>query len=207
MFNVITVSRECGSGGGTIAEMVAQRLGWKLVDKSLVAEVAKRAQIDAEKAARFLESPDPWFHSLVKGLWRGGYECVASRVDTDVIDSEGMARIGAEVIREAASLGRCIIVGRGSQCVLRHREGVFHVSIFGPRVQKIRRLRERLVPGTNVERTMEETDRQRAAYVRQFYDADWKNRELYHLVISSVLGLETVTETVLGAAGLRPHTS
>ncbi len=202
MFNVITLSREFGSGGGAVAEMLARRLRWKLVDKSLVAEVAQRAQIDHTDAARFLESTDPWFHSLVKGLWRGGYEGVASRVETDVIDSESMAKIGAEVIREAAALGGCVIVGRGSQCVLHNHEGVFHASIFGPRAQKNRRLRERLAPGTDVEQIMEETDRRRAAYVRRFYDADWKDRELYHLTLSSALGLEVVTETILCAAGL-----
>ena len=84
MFNVVTISREYGSGGGMIAEMLAHRLGWKLVDKSLVAEVARRAQIDAETAARLDESVDPWFYHLVKGLWHGGYEGLATTVDVNI---------------------------------------------------------------------------------------------------------------------------
>jgi len=207
MFNVITISREYGSGGGRIAEMLAQRLGWRLVDKSLVTEVARRAQIDAETAARFDESVDPWFHLLVKSLWQGGYEGLATTVDTSVIDSEGMARIGEEVIREAASLGQCVIVGRGSQCILRDRQGTMHVSVFGPRPEKIQRLRERLAEVADAERTMDDIDRRRAAYIRRFFGEDWKDRRLYHLAISSVLGLETVTNTILCAAGLAPRTS
>jgi len=207
MFNVITISREYGSGGGRIAEMLAQRLGWRLVDKSLVTEVARRAQIDAETAARFDESVDPWFHLLVKSLWQGGYEGLATTVDTSVIDSEGMARIGEEVIREAASLGQCVIVGRGSQCILRDRQDTMHVSVFGPRPEKIQRLRERLAEVADAERTMDDIDRRRAAYIRRFFGEDWKDRRLYHLVASSVLGLETVTNTILCAAGLAPRTS
>lgn len=207
MFNVVTISREYGSGGGMIAEMLADRLGWKLVDKSLVTEVAQRAKVDPETAARFDECVDPWFHSLVKSLWRGGYEGVASRVDTDVVDSEGMVKIGGEIIREAASLGPCVIVGRGSQCLLRRHSGAFHVSVFGPHHEKIQRLRDRLAPGTDLERAMSQMDRRRATYIHRFYGEDWKDRRLYHMVISSTLGLETVTNAIICAAGLTPKTS
>jgi len=206
MFNVVTISREYGSGGGRIAEMLAHRLGWRLVDKSLVAEVARRAQVDAETAARFDEGTDPWFHLLVKSLWQGGYEGLATTVDTS-IDSEGMARIAGEVVREAASLGQCVIVGRGSQCILHNHKDAFHVSVFGPRHEKIQRLRERLAAGTDAEQSMEEMGRRRAAYITRFFGKDWKDRSLYHLIISSALGLETVTNTIICAAGLTPKNS
>ena len=207
MFNVITISREYGSGGGTIAEMLARRLDWKLVDKSLVAEVARRAQVNPETAERFLESVDPWFHKLVKGLWQGGYEGLATTVDTSIVDSEGMMEIGREITREAASLGQCVIVGRGSQCILLRHEKVFHVSVFGPEHEKLQRLQARLGPGVDAARAMDEADRRRAAYIHNFFDEDWKDRRLYHLVISSSLGLETVTDTIICAAGLTPKTS
>ena len=168
MFNIVTISREYGSGGGMIAEMLASRLGWKLVDKSLVSEVATRAKIDAETAACFDEGIDPWFHSLVKSLWHGGYEGLATTVDVSIIDSEAMAKIGGEVIREAASLGQCVIVGRAGQCILRHQNDAFHVSVFGPHREKVHRLRERLAPRTDVERLMDEMDHRRAAYIQLF---------------------------------------
>jgi cytidylate kinase len=207
MFKVVTISREYGSGGGRIAEMLAHRLGWKLVDKSLVAEIARRAQIDAETAARFDESTDPWFYRLVKSLWQGGYEGVTTKVDTSIIDSEAMAKIGGEIMQEAASFGNCVIVGRGSQCLLARHPEVFHVSIFGPQQEKLDRLRERLAPGTDAVQVMDEVDRRRAAYINGLYGKDWKDRRLYHLVISSALGLETVTDTIICAAGLTPKTS
>jgi cytidylate kinase len=207
MFNVITISREYGSGGASLAEMLARSLGWKLVDESLVAEVAKRAKIDPEVAARYDECVDAWFHRLVKGLWQGGYEGLATAVDSKTIDFEGMTKFAGEIIREAASLGQCVIVGRGAQCILRNRKNVFHVSIFGPHQQKIQRMRDRLPPGVNAERVMEETDRRRAAYIHRFYGEDWKDRRLYHLVITSGLGLETVRDTILCAAGLTARTS
>ena len=207
MFNVITISREYGSGGGTLAQLLANRLGWKLVNESLLTEVAKRAKVNPEIVARYDECVDPWFHRLVKGLWQGGYEGLATTVDTRTMDSESMARLAGEIIREAAELGKCVIVGRGAQCILRRRHDVFHVSVFGPHHQKIQRMRGRLAPGMDAERFMEETDRRRAAYIRRFYGEDWKDRRLYHLVISSALGIETVADTILCAAGLGPKAS
>ena len=207
MFRVITVSRQYGSGGGEIARRLASRLGWRLVDQSVVNEIAARARVSPSVAAEYDERVDPWFHRMVKALWQGGYEGLATTVDTSVLDSEGMTRLAGEVIREAASLGQCVIVGRGSQCILCGHKDAFRVSVFGPRHEKIQRLRERLAPGTDAERVMDEMDRRRAAYINRFYGEGWKDRRLYHLVISSALGLETVTDTILCAAGPTPKTS
>jgi cytidylate kinase len=207
MFNVVTISREYGSGGGTLAEMLARSLGWKIVNESLVTEVAKRAKVDPEIAARYDECIDPWFHRLLKGLWQGGYEGLATRVDTGIVDSEAMAKLTGEIIREAAEMGQCVIVGRGGQCLLRQRNDVFHVSLFAPRQERIQRMRARLSPGTDADRFMEEIDHRRAAYIQRFHGEDWKDRRLYHLVISSTLGLETLRDTILCAAGLTPKIS
>ncbi len=118
-----------------------------------------------------------------------------------------MAELAGEIVREAAELGQCVIVGRGGQCILRQRNDVFHVSVFGPQQQKIQRMRDRLAPGADAELFMEKMDRRRAAYIRRFYGEDWKDRRLYHLVISSALGLETVADTILCAARLTAETS
>jgi cytidylate kinase len=207
MFRIITISREYGSGGGMIAEALAKHLSWRLVDRSLVLEVAKRAKVAPDVAARFDESTDPWFHHLVKALWRGGYEGVASRVETEALDSQTMAAVAGGIILEAAKLGKCVIVGRGGQCLLRNRDDVFHASVYASREQRIATLHKRLAPRSDIEECMEETDHRRAAYIRQTFGADWKDQHLYHLMISSVLGLETVAGTILCAAGFMPQGS
>jgi Cytidylate kinase-like family len=207
MFRIITISREYGSGGGVVGETLARQLGWRLVDRSVVSEVARRANVDPSVAARFDEAVDPWFHHLVKALWRGGYEGVASRVETEAPDVQTLAAVTGEILLEAAALGQCVIVGRGGQCLLRDREDAFHACVYGPREQKIQRLRERLAPGMDVGECLEHIDRQRAAYIQRTFGEDWRDRRLYHLMISSVLGLETTAATILRAAGLTPRDS
>ena len=67
MFRVVTVTRELGSGGGVIAQSVAEQLGWKLLDRNLIVAVARITQVNLETAFRFDDSVDSWWHRLNRG--------------------------------------------------------------------------------------------------------------------------------------------
>lgn len=202
MIRVITISREYGSGGGAVARMLAERLGWKLVDNSLITEIAKTAQVNPDVAKRLDESVDPWFHRMNKALWRGGYEGVATRVDSDAFDAEAMASLCHRVLEEAATIGHCVTVGRGGQCILQERDDVFHVAIYAPMAERVQRIRERIPAGMDPMAFARETDRRRTAYIERYFGQDVTNRHLYDLMVSSRIGLEAVTTTILCAAGL-----
>jgi cytidylate kinase len=202
MFRIITISREQGSSGSEIARRLAERLGWKLIDDELVAEIARRANVDPELARRLDECVDSWFHRLTKALWRGGYEGMASQVESTAFDAETMAAFWTRVIREAAELGACVIVGRGGQCILRGRPDTFHVSVHAPLEQRIRRLRKLYPAESDPAALAADSDRRREAYVRRHFGENWKDYRLYHLVLNSAIGIEPAVEAVLEAAGL-----
>lgn len=205
MFKIITLSRQYGSGGGEIAQRLAVRLGWRLVGQSVVNEIATRARVSPSVAAAYDERVDPWLHRMIKALWQGGFEGAASTVENTPFDSETMAALTAKLILEAASAGEAVVLGRGAQCILSHHEKAFHVSIYAPRQLRIANLRKRSPAGTNIEAAMEEADRQRAAYVRRYFNRDWTDRRLYHLLVCASIGVETAVETILCASGLAPH--
>ncbi len=205
MIRVITIGREYGSGGGTLARLLAQRLGWRLVDDSLIAEIAEMAKVNREVAERYDESVDPWFYRLIKALWRGGYEGVATRLETDVFDADAMATLWHRVILEAADLGQCVTVGRGGQCILQGREDVFHVFVYAPLRERLRRLHERGEAGSNLEMAAHDMDRRRAAYIRRYFGQEWTDRHLYDLVICSSIGVERAAAAIVCAAGLERH--
>lgn len=202
MLNIITISRQYGSGGGEIAQRLADRLGWRLVSRSVVDEIAARARVSPAVAAEHDERVDPWFQSIVKALWQGGFEGAVSSTDTMPIDAESVAKYSQQIVLEAAAVGNAVIVGRGAQCILHNHKDAFHVSIYAPRTLRIANLRKRLPQGTNFEAAIDETDRQRAAYVRRFFNRDWTDRWLYHLSICASVGVESAAETILCAAGL-----
>ena len=204
MYRAITVAREFGSGGAIIAGMMAERLEWKLLDRALIEEIARCARVDPQLAARFDECVDPWLHRLGKqALWRGGLEAVAAVTEDDVFDAEAMARFATRVIRDTAEAGNCIIVGRGAQCILRERPDVFHVFVYGPHADKVRRVRQRFPDTHDPAARMLETDRQRSAYIREYFQQDWCDRRLYNLMVNSRCGDEAAARAILCAAGLK----
>jgi hypothetical protein len=71
MFRVVTVAREYGSGGGRIAQLLAGRLGWKLLDRCLVEKISQTAAVEPQAAEKYDERLDPWFNRLADALWRG----------------------------------------------------------------------------------------------------------------------------------------
>ena len=204
MIRVITISREYGSGGGTVAGKLAERLAWRLIDRSLLTEVARRAQVQPDVAARYDECLDPWFHRVTKALWQGGYEGVASTVENPVFDADTMAELSARAIREAAGIGNCVVVGRGGQCILQQNPDVFHVSLYAPIAERVDRMRGRIPDGADLEAFAEDSDRRRAAYIRRYFGQDWTDRHLYHLMICTSIGLDNVVSTILNASGLVP---
>jgi cytidylate kinase len=202
MFQVITISREYGSGGTTLARSIAERLNWQVVDDPLVEEIARRAQVHPDVARRYDESVNPWFQRLIQSLWRGGFEGSASRVERVAFDADDMARLWAQVIRETAEMGKAIVVGRGGQCILRDRKDAFHVSLHAPIELRVENLRRTLQRDEGLAELAEDTDRRRAAHIQRYFGEDWKDFRLYHLVINASIGIDRAAQAVLAAAGL-----
>ncbi len=202
MFRVLTISREYGSGGAVIGRRVSEQLGWKLLDKVFIENIARAAKVDPQLARRFDERTDSWLERLAHqgaGLWRGAFEGAVLVSPPDFFDAETMAMLAQNLTEEAYRRGNCVIVGRGAQCVLQSRKDAFHVFIYAPWPERIARIRERLPGQANVEELIRATDRQRADYIRTYFRCNWMDPHLYHLMISSGLGEEQVESTLIEA--------
>jgi cytidylate kinase len=197
-FGVVTLAREYGSGGAAIAKRLAARLGYELLDRALVERIAEMAKVGPDVAGRFDEHVDPWTRRLARSLWYGGFEAV-SVVDGDMVSTDRMAALSALMVHEAAAVGRCVIVGRGGQCLLRGRPDAFHVFVYAPREERARRLRARLGAGADIEFALDEVDRERGAYTRRYCGGNWLDPHLYHLMVNAGMGEEAAVSTILTA--------
>jgi cytidylate kinase len=202
MFRVLTISREFGSGGGQVARLAADRLGWKLLDRNLIDEIARAAHVDPELVRQFDERIDSWLHRISRrSLWHGALEGVAALDDTTCFDAETMTALAGSLIREAHQQGGCVVVGRGAQCILQKEEDVFHAYIYAPWREKVRRVRARVPSASDVAELIRSTDQRRAAFVRLNYGCEWANPHLYHMMICSSLGEERAAEAIVCAMG------
>jgi cytidylate kinase len=202
MFRILTIGREFGSGGAVIARKVAEMLGWDLLDKTLVEQIAHYASVNPELARRYDERVDSWLHRVGRrGLWRGSFEGVAAVTDTDVFDAETMATLGKNLILEAYSKGNCVIIGRGGQCVLQDKQDAFHVFIYGRWADRVARVRQRMPEVADPKQLIQTTDQQRKEFIRLYFGCDWRNPHLYHMLISSELGDDEVAKIIVYAMG------
>jgi len=196
MFRLISLEREYGCGGGNIAAALADRLGWKLWDHLLTEEIARLAQVDPSAVKRCDERMDSRLHRLAKVFWRGSYER-SSPLGTQVFDTDRMMSLMQEIMDRIGRDGNAVVVGRGAPFFLRENPEAFHVFLYAPRVEKIRRAVEDGISREDAEERVDSVDRERIAYVKHYFGADWPTRSLYHMMLNTAVGNEAVVETIL----------
>jgi CMP/dCMP kinase len=204
-YRVLTISREVGSGGGEIAEIIAQKLGWKLVDKELILEISRMEKVSANEVEAFDEKVDAWIHRITRSIWGLSADGISPIAPVEMFDAQKAANLAKRVIEEAHKIGNCVIVGRGAQCVLKGRKGVFHAFVYGELKQKAEKLRKRWAPGVNVEAKMQSTDQQRLEYIRLHYKENWHNPHLYDIMIDSKAENEKTADIIISAMQLAPE--
>jgi cytidylate kinase len=196
---VITLEREYGSGGGEIAAKLAARLGWKLWDQLLTEEIARRLDCDCGAVQKHEEKQDPVYYRLLKSFMRGSFEGSLNAPRLKMVDTECVREIVKNLLPEISAAGNCVIVGRGSAYYLSKRPDAFHVFIYAPYQERVRRLQ---VTGKTEKEAMElaETvDRERADFINKYFSVDWPGRHRFHLMVNSAMGNEVAVDIILDA--------
>ena len=197
MFRIITVEREYGAGGSLVAAELARRKGWELLDQQLTCEIAKHAGVPEHAVGRREEKCDPLLHRLAKVFWRGSYERSLPVSDDKIFDADELVSVAHLVMEKKAQQGNCVIVGRGAPYILRARPDAFHVFVYGSREKKIRRLVGLKMSEKDATEMVDTIDRERAAFVRKYFNAEWPCRRLYHLMLNSDHGIEHTANIIL----------
>ncbi|HKV05151.1 MAG TPA: cytidylate kinase-like family protein [Candidatus Acidoferrales bacterium] len=202
MIRVLTIEREYGSGGGEIASAAAQRLGWKLWDQALTNEIARQMECDCRVVEEREEKRDPLFHRLLMSFMRGSFEGSLNAPRLKIADAECIREVTEQVVKEAAERGNCVIVGRGSAYYLQNRSDSFHVFIYAPFHEKVRRLRAGGKHEPQAVHLAETVDRGRAAFIKQYFGVEWPDRHRFHLMLNSTIGEAAAVETILANIAL-----
>ena len=199
-YRVLTVNREFGSGGGRIAQTIARNLGWKRLDKDIIDAIAYQAHVDVKEVHRYDEHVESWLRRINQQAMRSAALAAGLELSENALfDAEEMVRISQNIIQQAYHDGNCVIVGRGSQCVLQHKPDAFHVFVYAPHRERIVRLRQRLPEGVDVEARIRSIDGERAQYLQQYWRKYWLNPHLYDIMISSQDGEDETARIIQSA--------
>ena len=203
MIRVITVEREYGSRGAEFAHHLAKQLGWRIIDHCLIEEVAKEAGVSLSLAESCDERLDPWYYRFGKAFWHGSIERLPALPESEVFDSESMVNFVREYLQKVAEEGSCVILGRGAASILSRAPGAFHVFVYASQWRKVRWFEEHFPEhASEAESELAATDRRRAAYVKRYFEQDWTDRRLYHMMINSCMGFESMVQATIDGAGL-----
>jgi cytidylate kinase len=197
MIRVITIEREFGSGGSDIARHLAERLDWQLWDQTLTDEIARRMDCDSRAVEERAERKDPLYYRLFKAFLRGSFEGTLNAPRLRMVDADCIRQVADQVVTMAAKAGNSVIVGRGSAYFLRDRADVFHVFVYAPFEEKVRRLRKDGRSEKEATELAETVDRDRAAYIKRYFDIEWPARHFFHLMVNSGMGDEFAVQTIL----------
>lgn len=203
---VITVSRQFGAGGSSVAKLLAAQLRLELVDDALVTDLAARLQLSASVVQGADERPETFGDRLLgalKHLAPGmGFPWRPPGQDEAVEPRWAIVNLTQELIREAARMGNVVIVGRGGAFVLRDHPGALHVFLFAPDEDRLRTIMAKfLLNERAARRRLREVDANRAAYIRQVYAADWRDGANFDLVVNTGrLGYERAAAAIIAAA-------
>jgi cytidylate kinase len=197
MTKVLTIEREYGSGAAAIAKKVAARLGWTLWDQSLTDEIARRMECDRRHVERHEERMDPLHYRLFKAFMRGSFEGSLNEPRLRIADAEGIRLVAEELVRAAAAAGNAVIVGRGAAYYLRDQPDGFHVFIYAPFEEKVRRVQLETKNQSEAITLVESVDRDRAAFIKDHFGVEWPARHFFQLMINSTIGEAAVVETIV----------
>ena len=197
MIKIITVEREYGSGGGEVAQLLSERLGWKLWDHLLTEEIARLANCPKAVVEVREERNDPLYYRLFKSFLRGSYEGSINAYKLKLVDSETILKMTERVVRHAAGKGNCVIVGRGSQHFLEHNSEALRVFLYAAREDKVRRVMAGGKTESEAQELVDTVDRDRIDFIQRYFDVEWPTRSLFHIMLNTSVGEEIVVQTIL----------
>jgi cytidylate kinase len=185
----ITISRQAAAGGRDVALLLAQELNWDVLDKEVLDIMAERYQ-DARGSLEFVdETQANWIHDIF-GNW----------FDSRVVSHQKYLVHLERIIWLAAVHGRVIFVGRGAQFILPKGQGLA-VRVTAALEDRIDRMARRgMAPQDDASSYVDDIDRQRSEFVRQFFHQDIDDAGLYDLTLdTSELGIEGTAQRILEA--------
>lgn len=189
---IVTVSRQFGSGGRTIAKALAEKLGYAYYDSALVEEVAKETGFDPSYIA------DAGEYAPGKSILSYAFSSATPHTSGKLIATDYLWSAQCKIILELAEKGNCVIVGRCADYILRDREDCLNVFIHAPTAYKAKRIVELYgVTDKSPEKRLEEKDTRRKVNYKYFTGREWGLTENYHISLDSgVLGEEKCVEII-----------
>src|SRR5581483_4046064 len=197
---LITLSRQLGCGGAYLGQVVAKRLGYAYLDREILHQAARTLEVEESELANREERVSMLWEKCLSGWMLGSPESPYVPPPLHPVYDRDLFDVEARLIRRAADETDAVIVGRGGFHVLKGRPGLANVFIHAPIEFREKRLMEiyQIKQSKAARSLIDQSDRQRAKYIRTMTGADWTDSRNYHLCLDiSKSGFSTAEEMIL----------
>ncbi len=191
---VISIGRQCGSGGHEVGEKLAERYGIKLYDRNLIDLLAEQMGKDVESVAKAEERPAGLF-----GSRKGGFAAKEKDLMNRLSKSDELFLNERALIQKLAAEESCVIVGRGANGILADNPDVLHLYIYAPESFRIPRVKEefKIDFDSDAKKKMDEMDKARREYFEFYTGKTWGYYDHHDLMIdASLLGIDGTVDLI-----------
>lgn len=200
---VITIARQYGSGGKTIGEMLADRLGVHFYNKELMKLASEDSGISE---ALFVNADEKVKNTrlfkIAKNVYSG--ELIPPESD-DFTSTDNLFNYQAKIIRKLAEEESCVIVGRCADFVLKDYDNVLSVFVHAPHDFCMEQAaKKHSMNARELDRFIQKTDKHRAEYYKYHTGREWTDARNYDLCLdSSKLGFERCVDEIIAYMKVR----
>ena len=192
---IITISREFGSGGRFIGEEVAKQLGIAYYSENIIDQIAQQSGLSPEYIEENAElSPKKGFFAYAFS----GRDITGKSVDDMLYEAQ------RKVILEIAEKEPCVLIGRNADFILKDREDVLNVFIYGDMPEKIKRICKLYdVTEDGAVKLIKDTDKRRRTNYNFYTEQKWGMASNYTLSLnSSQLGYARCEKMIMGCVDI-----
>lgn len=205
---VITISRQFGAGGITLGRKLADILGYAFFDQEVIAMVSAKAHLSKDWVRAIEKETSNQLQQAISNLMPKSVVDRVLQAEDDYLDEASYYTILKKVIRQIADGGNCIILGRGSQYILKGRDKTYHVLLIADREYRIRFLEARYkLRRSQAEHVVRAEDKRRTDLYRKIDKGDYEHPNHYHLTLNmSKLSIDKAAEMVCLLVGSKQWT-
>ena len=181
----ITISREYGSGGRYIGQLVADKLGIKLYDKEFVEKLAVETGLSKE----YIENNEQKRNAL--DTLNSGYYFGMNNSDELFIKE-------SELIKEIASKESCVIIGRCADFILKDKKNVIKIFVYSSMEDEVERATKFYgLDEKTANKEIKRINKLRSSHYKYYTEKEWRDNSNYDICINSdALGVEKSAELI-----------
>ncbi|HEY6118484.1 MAG TPA: cytidylate kinase-like family protein [Pyrinomonadaceae bacterium] len=200
MKSTITISRQMGSGGSYLGQVIARRLGFKYVDREVLHLAAEEFGCDEETVASRAERISSFWEKVLGGLAFGGPDSHYSPPPIRKFSDEELFAKQMEILRRIAGKHDSVVIGWGAVFVLPRHPRMFNIFCHAPRSFRIKRVLD-VYENLDTEAAralIAQSDQMRERYFAEMTQHEWTCAKNYHLSIdTSLTPLDDMAEIMI----------